>query len=286
MALDKFSAVWVSNSSINDFLSCPRLYYLHNMYKDPKSRNKINLISPALSLGLAVHNTLEGMKNLPIADRIRKDWLSDFEVEWKKVSGLQGGFEKEEIENTFKEKGCEMINRVIINPGPLTKKTVRIPKVDGDMIPNFFLSEKENIILCGLIDWIEYIEADDTLRVIDFKTGKQDEKATSLQLSIYVMLLTALQKRRVSSTAYWYLARHNHPVEIPFPNMEKAEKEILNIALNIKHARMQKNLQCPNGKEGCFACKPYEAILNGKAKYIGLGEFKRDSYYLPSEWNA
>src|ERR1035437_4279352 len=36
MAQDKFNAVWVSHSSIGDFLKCPRLYYLHNVYKNDK----------------------------------------------------------------------------------------------------------------------------------------------------------------------------------------------------------------------------------------------------------
>jgi hypothetical protein len=62
MAPDKYKAVWVSHSSIGDFLKCPRAYFLHNVYKDPKTGRKINIVSPALSLGLAVHTALESLK--------------------------------------------------------------------------------------------------------------------------------------------------------------------------------------------------------------------------------
>ena len=50
-------------------------------------------------------------------------------------------------------------------------------------------NEEENIILNGKIDWLEYVPEDDSIRVIDFKTGKNDEKEGSLQLPIYILLL-------------------------------------------------------------------------------------------------
>jgi RecB family exonuclease len=46
---------------------------------------------------------------------------------------------------------------------------------------NFYLSEEDNIILNGLVDWIEYLD-DDTLHLIDFKTGKHEEKEAFEQL--------------------------------------------------------------------------------------------------------
>ena len=61
MSKDPYKATWVSHSSIGDFLKCPRAYYLHNVYKDPGTRRKINIVNPALSLGVAVHEVLEGL---------------------------------------------------------------------------------------------------------------------------------------------------------------------------------------------------------------------------------
>ncbi|KKQ37796.1 MAG: hypothetical protein US54_C0025G0014, partial [Candidatus Roizmanbacteria bacterium GW2011_GWA2_37_7] len=46
MAPDKFSAVWVSHTSISDFLQCPYAYYLKHVYKDPKTGHKMKIMSP------------------------------------------------------------------------------------------------------------------------------------------------------------------------------------------------------------------------------------------------
>ncbi|MEK7192718.1 MAG: PD-(D/E)XK nuclease family protein, partial [Patescibacteria group bacterium] len=126
MANDKYSAVWVSHSSMGDFLRCPRAYFLHNVYRDPKTRHKINLVAPPLSLGQAVHEAVEGLKEMPLAEREKRDLMADFEQAWTKVSGKRGGFKTEEEEKDAKERGRSMIDRVIKNPGPIARKTVRL----------------------------------------------------------------------------------------------------------------------------------------------------------------
>src|SRR3990167_6837740 len=86
MAQDKYTAIWVSHSSMGDFLKCPRSYYLHNVYKDPKTGRKINIVSPALSLGQAVHSTLEPLRDVPVDERVKLDLIAEFEKSWEKVS--------------------------------------------------------------------------------------------------------------------------------------------------------------------------------------------------------
>jgi ATP-dependent helicase/DNAse subunit B len=280
MVNDKYSAVWVSHSSMGDFLKCPRAYYLHNVYKDPKTGRKISIVSSAMTLGSAVHETLENLKNMPVEERLKRDLLADFELAWKKVSGRKGGFKSEEEENEAKARGRSMIERVVKNLGPIAKKTVRLKESHNGMPPNFLLSEEDNIILCGLIDWLEYIEADDSLRVLDFKTGKNDEDDESLQLPIYVLLLDALQKRKVSSAAYWYLDRQDEPVEKTLPSLEEAREKVLAVARRVKQAREEKAFDCPRGPQGCFACRPYEAILKGEAESLGVGGYGQDLYLV------
>ena len=68
----KYDAVWVSHSSMGDFLKCPRAYYLHNVYKNPDTGRKITIVSPALSLGSAVHKTLEALKLWPVKEKKTK----------------------------------------------------------------------------------------------------------------------------------------------------------------------------------------------------------------------
>ena len=227
MAQDKYTAIWVSHSSMGDFLKCPRAYYLRNVYKDPKTGRKINIVNPALSLGQAVHTTLESLKNIPFNERTNRDLLADFEKAWGEVSGKKGGFKNDVEESEVKTRGKAMIERVIQNPGPIAQKIVRLPESHNGMAPNFFLSEKDNIILNGRIDWLEYIEQDDSIRVLDFKTGKHNEGDDSLQLPIYLLLLNALQKRKISGASYWYLDRDDKPVDMILPDIDEARKKVL-----------------------------------------------------------
>lgn len=279
MAQDKYSAVWVSHSSISDFLKCPRLYYLKNIYKNERGK-KITLTSPALSLGIAVHETVEGLKNYKVEERFSKPLQETFEKEWAKVSGKMGGFKTGAEEAEVKERGKNMVLRVAKNPGPLLNKTIKLPASRNGMPPNYFISQEDNIILNGKIDWLEYIESDDSLRVIDFKTGKNEEKKDSLQLPIYMLLLTALQKRKISGAAYWYLDKDNSPVDVPLPDIKKAHNIVLAHARKVKEAREKNEFNCPRGPGGCFACKPMEKILKGEAEFVGIGNYGQEIYIV------
>ena len=275
---DKYKAVWVSHSSMGDFIKCPRLYYLHNVYKDPRSGNKIAIISPHMSLGVAVHNVLENLVNFKKEERFSRDLFADYEENWKKVSGKIGGFESDAQEAEFKERGRQMIQKVIDNPGPLARLTVNFYK--GDFLPNFWLNgEDDNIILCGKVDWIEYLD-DGTLRVIDFKTGKHDEKEGSLQFPIYHLLLDNLQKRKVSSAAYWYIDRDTDLTEAKLPSVEESFKMVYAVAKQVRDARAKNLYECPKGSEGCIHCVPYEKILRSEAEFVGKGEYKQDLYIV------
>ncbi|MEK7062537.1 MAG: PD-(D/E)XK nuclease family protein, partial [Patescibacteria group bacterium] len=135
-------------------------------------------------------------------------------------------------------------------------------------------------ILCGLIDWLEYVPADNSIRILDFKTGKYDESENSLQLPIYLLLLSALQKRKVSGASYWYLDRDNEPISVDLPNINEARKKVLEVAMQIKNARERKIYDCPKGEKGCFACQPFQSILDGKAEYLGVGGYGQDMYLV------
>jgi ATP-dependent helicase/DNAse subunit B len=286
MAQDKYSAVWVSHSSMGDFIKCPRAYYLHNIYKDPKSKRKINIVNPALSLGIAVHEVVEGLAKYKTEERFNKPLLETFEQAWKKVSGKKGGFSSAEQEAETKARAEAMIRRVQANPGPLLEKTVKIKEAQNGMPPNYFLSDEENIILCGKIDWLVYKPEDDTVHILDFKTGKHEENEDSLQLPIYQLLLKNLQKRKVTGASYWYLDRDDMPKEVKLPDLEESYERVYEIAHKVKEMRAQAALegpgvfQCPKGETGCFACKPFEKIIKGEADFIGVGDMNQDLYMV------
>ena len=77
---DKYSAVWVSHSSISDYLKCPRAYYLKNVYRDPKTNRKISVMEPPLALGQAVHEAIESLSALPVEERFTTPLLERFEL--------------------------------------------------------------------------------------------------------------------------------------------------------------------------------------------------------------
>ncbi len=277
MQKKRTSSLWVSHSSIGDFLQCPRSYYLKHIYKDPKTNNKITLINPPLALGQTVHLVLESLSVLHAEDRLKDPLIDKYNEAWKNISGEMGGFKDEKEELEYKNRGAIMINRVMFHPGPLLNKAVKLVSPD-QLPPRYYLSEKDDILLCGKVDWLEYLPATDSVHIIDFKTGLQEEKEDSLQLPIYMLLVKNCQNREVSKISYWYLEKDNAPKEMKMPDLEKAHDTILTVALQIKEARINHIFLCP--KNGCFACKPLEQILEGKAKFVGTSEYQ-DIYILP-----
>jgi len=250
---------------MRDFLSCPRAYFLRHIYKDPKTGKKINIINPALALGNTVHDVLEGLSELKVEDRFKVSLLDQYEDAWKKVTGESGGFKDAIEEDVYKERGRVMLQRVVDHPGPLHNKALKLRSGD-ELPPRFLLSPEENIILCGKIDWLEYFPEDDSVHIIDFKTGLHEEEADSLQLPIYALLVKNCQKRHIRMISYWYLEKSNEPIEMPLPDVEEARERILSVGLQMKKLRAERVFVCK--RNGCFACKPLEKIVRGEAKYI------------------
>ncbi|PIS15395.1 hypothetical protein COT63_00145 [Candidatus Shapirobacteria bacterium CG09_land_8_20_14_0_10_38_17] len=274
---DEYNAVWISHSSISDFLKCPRAYFLKNVYKDPQTGHKIQLMTPPLALGQAVHEVLESLSRLPKDRRFDESLITKFEKAWQKISGEKGGFVGDEVENRYKNRGREMLERVAKNPGPFKNLAVKM-KMD---LPHFWLSKKDNIILCGKIDWLEYLPNKNGVHIIDFKTGRSNEESQSLQLPIYYLLAQNCQNYSVLKVSYWYLDHADEPENVSLPDLEKAREKILKIAKEIKLARQLERFECPDREEGCSACRPMEAVLRGEGRLVNVDEFNRDIYVLP-----
>lgn len=275
MAKDKYSAVWVSHSSMSDYLACPRSYYLKNIYRDPKSNHKIMLMQPPLALGQAVHEVMESLSALPVGDRFAEPLEERYEKAWKIIAGKMGGFESDDEENRFKKRGAAMISRIEKHPGLLLNKAIKLRQD----LPSYWLSEEDNIILCGKIDWLEYREESDSVHIVDFKSGKYDVDESSLQLPIYILLTKHCQSRPVSKVSYWYLDRDDEPTEMPLPDETDAYNRVLAVAKKIHLARKLEHFKCPKS-DGCRACRPYEAIVAGRAAFVGVGGYSQDIYTI------
>lgn len=276
MTTDKYSAVWVSHSSISDFLKCPRSYYLRNVYKNPKTGHKMTIMTPPLALGQAVHEVIESLATLPVEERLKISLVKRLDPVWLKVTGKRGGFKNYSIENEYRDRAIQMLINLQEDPGPLLKKAIKIKSDMG--LPHYWLSEKEGIILCGKIDWLSYDEDSDSVHIIDFKTGKHEEKEDSLQLPIYLLLATNTQTKEISSAAYWYLDRDDGIVEKKLPDIKDSYKKVFDIAKKIKAARQKNEFECPSG--GCNACRPYEKVMSGEAELVGTSDTRQDVYIL------
>lgn len=277
MPPDKYQALWISHSSLNDYLRCPRAYYFRYVYRETQTGRRINLITPALATGQAVHDVLESLSKLKTTERFTRSLHDRLDEAWKKVSGKRGGFSNPETEHQFRRRASDMLERVYLHPGPLAKTAVKV-KAEKDL-PRFWLSEEDNIILCGKIDWLEYLPDTDSVHIIDFKTGRRRAEANSLQLPIYYLLVTNCQKRPVEKASYWYLETDDQLSSQELPDMYQARNRILELACRVKLARQLHQYKCPHA--GCPACEPFERLARGEGESVGLDQFGINLYILP-----
>ncbi len=274
---DKYSAVWVSHSSISDFLKCPRSYFLRNIYKDPTTGHKITVVTPPLALGGAVHEVIESLAVLPSEERLKVSLVKKFDPVWLRYTGKLGGFKNYSEEIEYRDRGIAMLINLQENPGPIERPAIKI-KTGSMGLPNYYLSAEENIILCGKVDWLEYLPDSDSVHIIDFKTGKNEESDDSLQLPIYLLLATNTQTKKVTKASYWYLDRDDDVVEKKLPKLEDAYTKVFTVAKEIKTAREKGEFVCPKG--GCFNCRPLERVLKGEGEKVGISGTRQDIYIL------
>jgi len=242
----------------------------------------MTIMSPALALGATVHEVIEGLSVLPTETRFNESLIAKFNVAWDAVAGKKGGFSSPEQEQRYRERGEEMLRRVTQHPGPLKNLAVKI-KMD---LPHYWLSEVDGIILCGKVDWLEYLPDLDMVNIIDFKTGKSDEKEDSLQLPIYALLVANCQKRKTNTVCYWYLDRSDELQERPLPDLADSFQRVLAVAKEMKLARKLERFKCPNGVDGCQHCKPFEMVIAGEAELVGANSYNADVYVLKQNFSS
>lgn len=275
---NKFKATWLSHSSIGAYKKCPLAYYYGNVYKNPETNRKISVVSPFMTLGVAVHDVIEPLAWLPKEERFNQDLEKQFLDGFDKYKGHLGGFRDLDQFEEFKRKGVKMISNVIDNPGPISRPALRLLPSRSEL-PWIWLDEDEELIISGKTDWLEYVEKNKTVNIIDFKTGAKEEDANSLQFKIYQLLMRELKpKFALGKAYYWYLAFKNEPSEKELPDINTAKDEILKYGLQIKEARAAKNFKCKYGS--CRNCEPYLKVINGEAEFVGIGGYGSESYYL------
>lgn len=277
--MNRFQATWISPSSIAAFRNCELAYYYANVYKDPVDNKKISSVSPHLTLGNCVHSPLENLAHYKPEQRKNVKFAPEYRRMWKENSGQKGGFKTQEEEDHYHLLGETMLKRVRANIHHLEKPTTFLLE-NENALPNMVLSETEQIILSGKIDWIS-VTGENTYSVLDFKTGKNTQPSGDLQLPIYKILMDNYFKSGENvEGAFWYLLNNDDPTPRQLPPLKDCVEEVMNWAIKIKTARARKEFHCPN--EGrCFYCRDYKRIVNNdNVLFTGVGLYGSKNYLI------
>lgn len=268
------NAIFLSPSSLADFEKCPQLYYLRNVYRSPRGL-KIQIINPNLALGQTVHDVLDQFLRLLPEQRTKDELDRIFESIWSNTGGEKGGYISDDEEESFKKRGREMINRFWNNKHFQTTEAVKIP--------NFPKAELGNdLILTGKLDWVE--QTPEGVKIIDFKTGKNEERSDSQQMPIYAYLVSQVLNINKIIACYWYLDKDEDLTACSLPDLEKTLAYLRKMGEIIKMVRQTNSFKCQSGRESCWACRDMLAISQGKGKLVSIDPVnrKQEIYILQS----
>ncbi len=259
------NAIFISPSSLGDFDKCPQLYYYRNVYRSSRGL-KIQLINPSLALGQAIHDTLEIFLRLPAGERSKDLLMDKFEFSWSNLTGEKGGFFSAEEESGCKNRGTQMLERFWRNE--------HFKNTEMEKIPGFPKAELGNdLILTGKLDWLE--KEGETYHLVDFKTGKNEEKEDSQQLPIYAVLISGIFKTDKIKASYWYLDKNEDIVSFTLPDIGQTTEYLKKKGEIIKMVRQTGSYRCQSGGESCWACRDMLAIAKGKGKLVSMDPVNR-----------
>jgi hypothetical protein len=275
------SYLWISHSSISDFEVCPQLYYFKHLYRDPLTNHRIQAVNPYLTLGITVHNVIEKIAFLRKEERLTLSLKKEFQEEWSQWTGKKGGFFSKRTEEEFKKRGSYMVEKfeksfLIRNPNLVIGKGF---KGGEKKLLKVKLFKNEDLVLVGSIDWIEILP-NQSLHIVDFKTGRNREDENSLQLPIYYILTRYNIKRPIERLSYWYLEDTEKPFEYNIISIKKYISLIRYKAITIKNAIKENRLVCRSQKKECSQCREYKKIVLGQAEYVGYDQIRNKDLYL------
>ena len=254
------NAVFISPSSLGDFEKCPQLYYYKNIYKSPNGL-KLQIINPPLALGQAVHDALDQFLKLTPAERNKEELIKIFELVWGNFKGEKGGFTSETEANEQHTKAINMLERFLKHEHFKTAQKFEIPSFPKVELGN-------DLILTGKLDWIE--KEDDIYHLIDFKTGKNEEREDSKQLPIYAVLIGHILNTKNLKTSYWYLDHEDDLTPIDYGNTEETITELTKKGGILKLVRQTNSFRCKSGGESCWACKDILAVAKARENWSAL----------------
>jgi putative RecB family exonuclease len=210
--------------SLNMFQQCPRQYKfqyidrLGDVYK--KAR-------PYFTMGDHVHATLKDFLSIvPVSERNLLKLEDLLRAKWRRN---RKGFNDKEDEKRWGEKALKQIRWFLQNQ-------------DISVIP--FMIETthrveltDNILLKGKIDRVDK-EADASLHIVDYKTGKMPAETNQLQLHIYALILSRKQELPVKRASYLYLeAGKFQTIELTPEDLAQATSYVINVVDRIRQEK-------------------------------------------------
>jgi len=176
---------------LNMFLQCPRQYkfqyieHLGDIYK--KAR-------PYFTMGDHVHAALKDfLSAVPISERSLPKLENLLREKWRRN---RKGFNDREDEKRWGEKALNQLRWFAKN------QDISVTPL---MIENYHKVElTPNLVLGGRIDRVDK-EADGSLHIIDYKTGKMPAEINQIQLHIYALILSKKQDLPLKKASYLYL---------------------------------------------------------------------------------
>jgi len=238
-----FSKIY-SFSKLKRFEDCPLSYYFYYLHPTWKGFKKPRDYK---TKGLAVHGAITLFYYLPKSERtfknlkalLKKAWFSEIDPKKEPPLGRLGGFESLRHERIVYAESLKLLKNFFY----LEEKEPQIFYLPTQKIRYSFDDYKELIVpineefsISGKFDRIDQLE-NDTLRVVDFKTSK--ENSDEFQLIFYKLLAELNFKKLVKKVTFYNL---DEKKIIDF-NVENIKKE------EIKNKILEKIEKIENTKE-------------------------------------
>jgi len=222
--------------SLNMFQLCPRQYkfqyidHLGGIYR--KSR-------PYFTMGDHVHATLKDFLSVvPVSERNLTRLEDLLREKWRRY---RKGFNDREDEKRWGQKALNQLRWFAKNQDL---------SVTPFMVEDYHSVEvTSNIILKGKIDRVDK-EADDSLHIIDYKTGKMPAEINQLQLHIYALILSKKQDLPPKKASYLYMeAGTLQTIELTAADLAQATSYVIDMVDKIcieKEYPATPNIYCWN----------------------------------------
>lgn len=208
-----FSKIY-SYSKLSLFNKCKKQYYFE--YLDPKiAQIKKQFRKPRdyKTKGQAVHGAITLFYHLPLEKRafenlkdcLRRAWFSEIDPFKNPPLGETGGFGSLEHERKTYYDALRIL-RNFFSLGEIEPKIFYLPtdkiRNSFDDYKNFIKPVDDDLSISGKIDRIDELE-DEGLRIIDFKTGKEDKD--QFQLDFYKLLAELNFDNKVKVVSFYHL---------------------------------------------------------------------------------